>query len=294
MIYSHVYKIWLLKLLQDFGNFKEASLFSHMTQSAFSQNLKTLENYMQKSLVVRERGRISLTPDGKSLLEKSYPILDALGEIDVRGKESSSFSGTLRIGAYESIAVNFSYVLYQKIKNISSDIKLEIRTSRSDVLAQRVSKGELDMALVVSAKVSDKYDVTKLFENEFGLYASTALGRNRDPLELINTYGICALATGADGHANFYKRFFSRIPKPFQVHILSDSFEVIRNTTLNQSIIGLMPDRVANRNSNDFIKIWPEDSEISKSSRHSVSLISRKNVDRELVTKISEFLRPYA
>ena len=294
MIYSHVYKIWLLKLLQDFGNFKEASLFSHMTQSAFSQNLKTLENYMQKSLVIRERGKITLTPDGKTLLEKSYPILDALGEIDIRGKESNAFSGTLRIGAYESIAVNWSYVLFQKIRNISSDIKLEIRTSRSDVLAQKVSKGELDMALVINAKPSDKYNSEVVFENEFNLYANTSLAHNKNPLDLIKTFGLCALATGPDGHANFYKRFFSKIPKPFDVHLLSDSFEVIRNTTLNQNIIGLMPNRVANRNPNDFIKVWPEDTEISKSSNHSVCLISRKNVDKELVNKISGFLKPYS
>ena len=287
MIYHHVYKFWLLSLLEDQGNFKEAANQARITQSALSQNLSALESVLQKSLVIRERGSISLTEDGHKVMSKIRPVLESLDFIDLSAADSTELKGNIRLGAYESIAVEYLPKLLKKIGSIHPELKFDLLTSRTEELLKLVRKGTLDMALVINGQEENKINSEVLYEDGLGLYISEKLAPYGRSLEHHKKLGLATISSGSDGHPLFYKRFIKKIPTELKTSVTCDSFETIRNFALTGAMIGLLPNRVAQRNSG-LVKLWPLEGDEDGVSKHAISLVSRKNVSREYVDLIKK------
>ena len=287
MIYHHVHKLWLLNLLEEFGNFKEAASQASMTQSALSQNISTLESQMQMSLVIRERGYIKLTDDGKKLLHKVRPILSELEKLNRPLSDSENIKANINLGAYESIAIYLLPRLFQRATVFHPNLKLNVKTSRTDELIKLLGKGEIDMALVVNPLPNKKFNINHVAQDEFGLYISRESSTKKD-LSTLELLGLATISPSHDGHPLYYKRFIKRIPVKFKNTITCDSFETIRNLALSGVMVGLLPTKVANRNRGELIKIWPFDDKISQLSRHHISVISRKSVDPKLLKIITD------
>lgn len=287
MIYHHVYKFWLLSLLDEHGNFKEASNAARITQSALSQNLSALEAVLNKSLVVRERGSVVLTRDGVQIMRKVRPILESLDFIDIEASDKKVLKGNIRLGAYESIAVEYLPKLIRKINALHPELTLDVYTSRTEELLKLVRKGSLDMALVINGQSENKLDADVLFEDELGMYISKSAAKYGDDIKYYQSIGLATLSASASGHPDFYKSIAKEFPAELKVSVTCDSFETIRNFALTGTLIGLLPTKVAERDEG-LVRVWPKDDRISAMSRHYVTLVSRKNISPDFTELVKE------
>ena len=172
MIYQHVYKLWLLKILNHYGNFKETANHARMTQSAVSQNLSALEKEMKTSLVVRERGEVKLTEEGNRLLRKVEPVLDILKDVEESQNQGGQLTGRVRMGAYESLAVQLVHYIYGTLEVKQPELKVELVTGRSHYLVDMIRTGQIDMAFTINGKGESRIGCETIATEGLGLYAS--------------------------------------------------------------------------------------------------------------------------
>jgi len=284
VVFEQVYKFWLLSLLESYQSFQEAARHAQMTQSALSQNISALENGFGKTLVIRGRGTLELTPAGRELLAQVQPILQELQKIEIQGSaiKDKGLKARISIGTYESVAINVLPRLLKKFRVLYPGIKMDLHTARADILSRMVRKGELDMALTINGEADKMIYATHLATDELGLYISQDYPDANLELEKWEEWPLATISAGPEGWPSYYLRFMNSIPSKYRIVLNSDSFETIRSLTAAGSAVGLLPVRVAERKRDDLLKIWPKDAKIAKLSRHHISFITRRSGNAEL------------
>lgn len=287
MIYNQVYKMHLFCLTEKYGNFAEAASHAGITRSALSQNLTSLEDYFKQSLLIREKGSVRVTPNGKIILKKVRDALALVAELDYLSQPEMSLTSKIRIGAYESIAVSFFPSLFQNFNTIYPDVKFDIITSRSDSLSKLVNNGSLDLALVINGVETSKTEVIDLATDYLGVFASADKFLGINNLAEVPDIGLATLSTPSDGVPLYYKKFISQFPEDNSKTLTSDSFESIRSLAASGIMLGVLPSRVAYRKPNELKELWPKNAEIAKKSEHKLSLVFRRNTDSKIIDLIT-------
>lgn len=132
------------------GSLTKAAEELHVSHSAVSQSVKGLEEQLGVQLFVRERRGMRLTAEGRELVlgdvEKALSLFDGveykLGEL------KNSASGTLRIGASETI---FQYLLSEKIVAYSKaypQVKIELISEVSPKILELLKNGGCDVGFL--------------------------------------------------------------------------------------------------------------------------------------------------
>jgi DNA-binding transcriptional LysR family regulator len=70
--------------LAETGSFSKAAVLNSITQSAVSQQIRSLENKFQVTLVERGRRNFALTAEGTAFLAASREILEVYNNLDRR------------------------------------------------------------------------------------------------------------------------------------------------------------------------------------------------------------------
>jgi LysR family transcriptional regulator, glycine cleavage system transcriptional activator len=115
------------------GSFKAAAEELHLTQSAISHQVSSLENHFHAKLFVRQGNRLVLTKDGSAY---GAVVIKLLTELSRAGELLSEkvTDGVLRVSASPSFAM-FAALAYAdefKVKNASMDLRLESRNTDVD------------------------------------------------------------------------------------------------------------------------------------------------------------------
>ena len=133
----------------DEGSFTRAAVRVFRTQPAVSLSIKKLEDEIGAPLFARDTTELSLTSEGKALVESARRLV-RLRDDTVRQlrKIRNMSSGVLSIAAHESAAV---YLLPQPLREylkIFPEIKVGIRRNRLEDIPGRVMDREVDIGFV--------------------------------------------------------------------------------------------------------------------------------------------------
>src|SRR5712691_3426101 len=110
--------------LAETGSFSLAASKNFVTQSAVSQQVRSLEGRYGRELVERSRGRVRLTPAGEVVYQASKEIVQKYREIEDSFQTLlRSVAGTMRVATVESVG------LYE----LSSPLKRYLRTFRTSM-----------------------------------------------------------------------------------------------------------------------------------------------------------------
>jgi DNA-binding transcriptional LysR family regulator len=284
-VYHHVHKIWLLNLVAKHKNFKQAAAESGLTQSALSQNLSNLEKSLGKTLVIRERGKVEMTPLGQEMVSKSEKILDQLDELSHLVQEEE-FKGTIRLGAYESLAITLIPELLKTMEVNYPNLKLELFTDRSSELIKDVRAGKLDMALVITDETTNQLVEDAIAPQYLGLYVSQNVFDNHPWEDFLAQKGLATMSPSSSGHFQFYHQFLKQIKFPYKITMSTGSFETIKSVTLNDCCVGLLPYLLA-EHEKDLVRVWPQNNTLGK---HSIKLISRESSNHDFRRYLVEHL----
>ncbi|MHB1611444.1 MAG: LysR family transcriptional regulator [Sulfobacillus sp.] len=138
-----------LAALTDTGSFTQAAELLHMTQSALSQQIKSLEDECGLLLVVRSKPRARLTSAGEEVMRYAKEILQNVDQIERISHGAPRLSGTLRISTTSS-GITYLYgdlcrEFMEKIPEISVVLQANDTPTRG---LQDVKAGQADLAFV--------------------------------------------------------------------------------------------------------------------------------------------------
>ncbi|WP_334117221.1 LysR family transcriptional regulator [Ligilactobacillus sp.] len=130
------------------GSFTEAAERCFISQSAVSQQIKSLEQELGVSLLLRKNRGFSLTPAGRYFYEGCVRILKEADEL----KENTTRMGT---GSKASLRIGYLNLyngqeLYQAISEFSGsfpEVSIEISPGTHEQLYNGLRSGRIDMAL---------------------------------------------------------------------------------------------------------------------------------------------------
>jgi len=159
----------ILKAIATERSFTKAAKNLYISQPAISKQIRTLEKNLDVILLEREKNKISLTENGKILLQYSERIL-ALCEESCRALVDlkNGGRGNLTIGASEIIG---TYLIPQIITFFTQNypqINLKVIVNSTSVLTNSVLTKKIDLA-IVEGKISSKSEKNlriKTFVNE--------------------------------------------------------------------------------------------------------------------------------
>lgn len=172
------------------GNMTRAAERLFISQPTMSKQLKELENELGAKLFIRSNYSIRLTEAGMLLRDRAEDILSLVDKTEAEFKSlEETNSGDIFVGAPESEAMSlFAEAVYSLQKNYPK-IRCNIYSGNLSDVCERLDKGLLDFAIVMSNVDLSKYNYLELpMKDTWGI-----LMRKDDPLSGKNAFGVSDL-----------------------------------------------------------------------------------------------------
>lgn len=141
----------------DCGSITKAASQLNLTQSAVSWKMKRLEERLGSPLLLRDGRDLALTELGSELLVHAEQIVTAHDDA-VDSLQRSQLEGTVRLGINDELEADEVASLLARFQRRHPMVRLRVRMGLSGPIAQLVSGGDLDLALiqVLEPKARDK------------------------------------------------------------------------------------------------------------------------------------------
>jgi DNA-binding transcriptional LysR family regulator len=131
------------------GGFLQASRTLYMSQPAISQHVAALEKAIGVRLFNRKGRNVSLTPEGRTLLVLAKEVLQKADGIPERFREMKELRiGKLSVGFEPHPAMTLLPPVLKRFRAEFPDIQVSVQTDRQEGLLERLSSGEIEMAVV--------------------------------------------------------------------------------------------------------------------------------------------------
>jgi LysR family hydrogen peroxide-inducible transcriptional activator len=165
-------------------NFTQAAQDCFVTQSTLSSGLKELERTLGVALVERDRRHVTLTPVGRTVVERSRALLGSAHDlVDAARAAAAPMTGLVRLGAIPTIAPFLLPQLVREARAQYPGLKLALREDRTAVLLERLREAELDFALIALPYETKGLLVRELYAEELWLITRMPEG-GREPRRL--------------------------------------------------------------------------------------------------------------
>jgi DNA-binding transcriptional LysR family regulator len=130
-------------------SFSVAASQNFVTQSAVSQQIRTLEERYGRRLLERTRGNVQLTPAGEILYQVSKEIVQRYRDMEAQLQAAAQrVAGTVRVATVHSIGL---YELSAPIKRYLKafpQVQLHLEYSRSSKIYEDALRGQVDLGVV--------------------------------------------------------------------------------------------------------------------------------------------------
>ncbi len=131
----------------DTGSFTRAAERVFKTQSAVSMQMRRLEERVGKQLFIKDGRGSKLTPEGERLLQFARRMIRINNEA-IAAFDDNRLEGSLRIGTPDDYADRYMPEIISRFAQSHPKVELNIICESSVDLADKMRRGELDVALV--------------------------------------------------------------------------------------------------------------------------------------------------
>ena len=286
-LHHHTYKLWLLYLVKSTGSISLAARQAKISPSAVSQSLTQLESFLGQSVLERKGRQIALTEAGELLIIALKPALTQLSSFDISYLSPPSAPAQIRIGAYESIAIDIMPRLMTMLRTKWPRMKVSLQIDRSRTLLEQVSDGEIDIALIAEPPKNLKLHIKNFAKDSFGLFIHRSAAQGRNFEQILNEFGIGILKTDDHLHTKSFSRFLSQLNLNSIPTLETWSFEVILGLARSGSTVGALPLRVARRMENELVRIdSPATIEENDPGVHHLAAVCRPTLSKKVFSSI--------
>ncbi|WP_417812915.1 LysR family transcriptional regulator [Thalassospira alkalitolerans] len=176
-------------LLRSFVAFAECGSFNRAadrigrTPSAFSMQMKRLEDLVGNKLFEREGRNVLLTSDGITFVGYARRILSLQDEA-IGILRSKDIARPIRIGCPDDYMQNILPIVLRAIKERHPDIEFFISVNPTILLQRMLDQGELDLAVISR---SEKGEEGYFLRREPGVWVSSPIHKQHlsNPLSLV-------------------------------------------------------------------------------------------------------------
>ena len=137
--------------LVDMESFSLAAERNFITQSAVSQQIKTLEEKFKRRLLERVRGRrdVRLTPAGEVFYKESRKILDAYEQLnESMNTLVGKISGVVKVATVYSVGLHELPPKVREFMTKFPSAKIDLEYSRTTRVIRDVLKGRIELGVV--------------------------------------------------------------------------------------------------------------------------------------------------
>ncbi len=156
--------------LTETNHFGRAAERCFVSQSAFSNAIRELEDALEAQLVDRTNLNVTITAMGQEIAVQARLVMsdvDALLEL-ARGR-SAPLEGELRLGVIPTIAPFLLPGTLPKLRKRYPELELLLTEDQTDRIYRRLMEGELDVLLLALPWQMRGVDEMPLFDDEFCL-----------------------------------------------------------------------------------------------------------------------------
>ncbi|WP_193089766.1 LysR substrate-binding domain-containing protein [Advenella sp. FME57] len=156
-----------LVTISETANMTRAADVLNIVQPALSRQIKMLEDELGTVLFERGRQGMILNEDGKTFLEYARRILHEVEKAKAEIRPSSgAVSGIVNVGLLPSTSDLLSSMLLRQLQQQYPQIRITITAGYAGHLQEWLEVGEIDVALLYSAKLSSSLHVQPLVEEK--------------------------------------------------------------------------------------------------------------------------------
>jgi LysR family transcriptional regulator, low CO2-responsive transcriptional regulator len=157
-------------VVAETGTLVSAAAKLHLTPSALSHGLKSLEAHVGCRLFDRAGKKLVLNQAGEQFLQAILPPLAALDKAAEALKHWSKWGHPrLRVGGSASICQHLLPGVIRELKRVHQRIDLQVQTIEGAPLLAKIQNGELDLAIGVTLDTFPGLKVRPLFQDELML-----------------------------------------------------------------------------------------------------------------------------
>lgn len=161
--------------LVETQSFSKTAVVNSVTQSAVSQQLKSIEKRQGRALLEREKRRLTLTAEGEIFYRYARDIVRRYEEMQHRIQALGGVvSGTLKLSAIYSVGMlELAPYLKDYIKAFPR-VNLRLEYNQSQKIYEDVASGEIDLGIVAYPRSQRNVDVLPFSEDEMVLICQSS------------------------------------------------------------------------------------------------------------------------
>ncbi len=169
----------IFKAVVDEGSVTRAAVKVNRVQSNLSARIRNLEQDLGRQLFERSGRRMLLTPEGRRLYESAARLLQLAEEVRA-GICDTKAAALLRIGAMESTAATRLPDILARFHRQHPDTHIELSTGTARALLDRLTAGEIDLALTAGNCSDTSLSATPAFRETLVLVLPPGSGSRFD------------------------------------------------------------------------------------------------------------------
>ena len=174
------FRLKVFRAVADHLSFRKAAEQLFLTQPAVTLQIKALENELDVPLFDRTSGKVSLTPQGVTLLHYATKLASLAAEAERRlGAAQGSISGELALGVSTTIA---QYVLPRLLGAFLAEhprVQLSLRSGNTREIVRLLLEGKVSIGLIEGPAEARGVRTEPFMEDELVLIAPRAFDSGR-------------------------------------------------------------------------------------------------------------------
>src|SRR5262249_2272205 len=156
--------------LTETESFTKAAQINHVTQSAVSQQISSLERQFKSLLIERSKKKFRLTREGQVLYEFSKQIIQNYDSLHSKLQEIKDIiSGTIRVATIYSIGLHDLPPYIKKFLKSYPTVNVHVEYRRSNQVYEDVLGNVIDLRLVAYPIKDSKLEVVALRKDKLVL-----------------------------------------------------------------------------------------------------------------------------
>ncbi|MQS76199.1 LysR family transcriptional regulator [Companilactobacillus halodurans] len=151
-------------------NMSKAARMLHVSQPALSKQISELEAELGIKLFERKHRHIQLTQEGYYLLERAEEIIGLVNKTTYNLQKQDVVSGTLDIGAGESIAIKYVMEAVKNILHKYPEVHINLHSGDGEEILSELDSGVLEFGVIMGHRDLSNYNTLVLpAKNRWGV-----------------------------------------------------------------------------------------------------------------------------
>lgn len=159
-----------LVAIDEYRHFGRAAEACFATQSTLSAGLQELETLLGATLVERTKRKVLMTPLGEEVVARARELLRGAEDVvDLARAHGRPLCGRLRLGVIPTIAPFLLPRALPVLRRTYPELKLALREDLTARLLERLTNGDLDVAVLALPYEAPDMEMEALFTDPFVL-----------------------------------------------------------------------------------------------------------------------------